>query len=79
MDENNLSSQSADDALESSREDEDLQVGQRSALPEDHSTPASPAVDNNTVPVDHQLRDTDVDSHEMYDEGAAKSTGMDQS
>jgi hypothetical protein len=74
MDDDNT--QSADDALEPI--DEDLQVGRREKLEEDNDSPAAPAPDNSKlIPDDHPQTDSEVDSHELYDEGLTSATDFD--
>lgn len=73
---NDDSNQSADDALEP--ENDEIKAGKRDPLPEDHDTPAAPADSKgNKLPEDHPSTDSEIDSHELYDEGRTSATGID--
>ena len=48
-------------------------------LAEDGPPPAAPATDvfsQHHIPADHPITDTDVDQHEMYDEGLGALDGV---
>lgn len=65
---------SIDDLLEEARGHLTYEVGKQ-GLEEDNDTPASPAWDSINVPDYHQLLDSDIDAHELYDEGFSGVSG----
>ena len=72
--------QSADDALEEERQDEEVTnvTNPKPQLPEDNATPAAPADDNQIIPPDHPVTDTGMDEDELYEEGEGGAANLDE-
>lgn len=71
-----------DDTTRDTFDDELFHSDQVPRLAEDGATPAAPATDvpaNKQIPRDHPITDTDVDQHEVYDEGLGTLDGVDNS
>ena len=70
-------SQSLDNSTEPPEPERDIDTGQ-GILSEDNDRPAAPADDlgfDGALPPDHPITDTDIDEHELYDQGLANSSG----
>ena len=68
---------SPDNALEETNDpDYDTQAGRHEKLPEDNERPFSPADESplRAVPPDHPATDSNLDEHQIYDEGVTNAT-----
>lgn len=66
-----------DDALEETNDpDYDTEAGRHEKLPNDYERPFTPADESpiNAAPPDHPATDSNLDEHQIYDEGITSAT-----